>query len=206
MENALFKISWPTDFHAQTAAEAAATLYARLQAVGKTSDDIARITIRTNGQCLRLIDKKGPLKNPADREHCIQYVTAVLLIFGRLTAGDYEDGVAADPRIDVLRAKTECVEDPQLNAGCCTPEKSSFANAVAVEFEDGSALPEVVVEYPLGHKRRRREATPLLEAKFRSNLESRFPPRQVRRILDISLDRLTLEAMPVNEYLDLYVI
>jgi 2-methylcitrate dehydratase len=146
------------------------------------------------------------LNNPADRDHCIQYMVAVPLIFGRLTAADYEDGIAADPRIDVLRDKTTCVEDPAFTADYHDPEKRSIANALTVEFNDGSAFEEVVCEYPIGHKRRRKDGIPLLEAKFRTNLARQFPARQQQRILDVSLDQKKLEAMPVHEYVDLYVI
>jgi 2-methylcitrate dehydratase len=206
MENVLFKISFPAEFHSQTAVECAMELHKKLKAAGKTTDDIKKITIRTHEACIRIIDKKGPLNNPADRDHCIQYMVAVPLIFGRLTAADYEDGIAADPRIDVLRDKTTCVEDPAFTADYHDPEKRSIANALTVEFNDGSAFEEVVCEYPIGHKRRRKDGIPLLEAKFRTNLARQFPARQQQRILDVSLDQKKLEAMPVHEYVDLYVI
>ena len=206
MENVLFKIAFPAEFHAQTAAEAALTLHGRLQASGKRVDDIARITIRTHEAALRIIDKTGPLANPADRDHCIQYMVAVPIIFGRLTAPDYEDAVAADPRIDALRAKIVCVEDPQFTADYHHPDKRSIANALTVEFGDGTQFDEVVVEYPIGHKRRRAEGIPLLVEKFKTNLARRFPEKQRRAILDVSLDQSKLETMPVNEYVDLYVI
>ncbi len=154
----------------------------------------------------RIIDKKGPLNNPADRDHCIQYMVAVPILFGRLTASDYEDGVAADPRIDALRDKMTCVEDPAFTADYHDPDKRSIANALTVEFTDGTKLDEIVCEYPIGHKRRRKDGIPLLEAKFRRNLARQFPARQQQRILDASLDQATLEAMPVHEYVDLYVI
>lgn len=206
MENVLFKISFPAEFHSQTAVEAAMTLHRQLAAAGKSTDDIASITIRTHEACIRIIDKKGPLNNPADRDHCIQYMVAVPLIFGRLTAGDYEDAVAADPRIDVLRDKITCVEDPQYTRDYHDPDKRSIANALTVTLKDGTVLPEVAVEYPIGHKRRRADGIPLLEAKFRTNLARRFPAKQQKAILDVSLDQKTLESMPVNEYVDLYVI
>ncbi len=206
MENVLFKISFPAEFHAQTAAEAAMTLHRQLRAGGKRIEDIAKITIRTHEAAIRIIDKYGPLANPADRDHCIQYMVAVPMIFGRLTAADYEDAVAGDPRIDALRAKIVCVEDPQFTADYHHPDKRSIANALTVEFSDGTKLDEVVVEYPIGHKRRRAEGIPLLVEKFRTNLARRFPEKQRRAILDVSLDQATLEAMPVNEYVDLYVI
>ena len=206
MENVLFKISFPAEFHAQTAAEAAMTLHGVLAQRGLTAQDIQRITIRTHEAAIRIIDKTGPLANPADRDHCIQYMVAVPLLFGRLTAADYEDDVAQDPRIDALRAKTVCVEDPQFTKDYHDPAKRSIANALTVELNDGTTLDEVVVEYPIGHKRRRDEGVPLLIEKFRTNLARRFPAKQQQAILDVSLDAARLEAMPVNEYVDLYVI
>jgi len=206
MENVLFKISFPAEFHSQTAVEAAMTLHGELAKAGKSADDIKRITIRTHEACIRIIDKKGPLANPADRDHCIQYMVAVPLLFGRLTAGDYEDGVAADPRIDALRERIHCIEDPQFTKDYHDPQKRSIANALTVELKDGRKLKEVVVEYPIGHKRRRREGIPLLVEKFRTNLARRFPAKQQEAILAASLDRKSLEAMPVHEYVDLYVI
>jgi 2-methylcitrate dehydratase len=206
MENVLFKISFPAEFHSQTAVEAAITLHAQLRAAGKTVEDISKITIRTHEAAIRIIDKKGPLNNPADRDHCIQYMIAVPLIYGRLTAADYEDSIAQDPRIDALRDKMSCVEDPQSTKDYHDPEKRSIANALTVEFNDGSAFDEVVVEYPIGHKRRRPDGIPLLVEKFRTNLARKFPVKQQQAILDVSLDQARLEAMPVNEYVDLYVI
>ncbi|KVH78336.1 2-methylcitrate dehydratase [Burkholderia ubonensis] len=206
MENVLFKIAFPAEFHAQTAAEAAMQLHAQLAAAGKSTDDISRITIRTHAAAIRIIDKQGPLANPADRDHCIQYMVAVPLLYGRLTAADYEDAVAADPRIDALRAKTTCVEDPQFTKDYHDPDKRSIANALTIEFADGSKLAEVAVEYPIGHQRRRADGIPLLVEKFRANLARRFPAKQQQAILDVSLDQAKLEAMPVNEYVDLYVI
>ncbi|WP_420997052.1 bifunctional 2-methylcitrate dehydratase/aconitate hydratase [Cupriavidus sp. 30B13] len=206
MENVLFKISFPAEFHAQTAAEAAMTLHGQLAAAGKTAADIRRVTIRTHEACIRIIDKTGPLANPADRDHCIQYMVAVPLLFGRLTAGDYEDRIAADPRIDALRARIACVEDPAFTADYHDPDKRSIANALTVELDDGTVLPEVVVEYPIGHRRRREDGIPLLVEKFRTNLARRFPDRQQQAILAVSLDQARLEAMPVHEYVDLYVI
>lgn len=206
MENVLFKISFPAEFHSQTAVECAMTINARLKAANKSASDIKKITIRTHEACIRIIDKKGPLNNPADRDHCVQYMVAVPILFGRLTAGDYEDSVAHDPRIDELREKIVCVEDPQFTADYHDPEKRSIANALTVEFYDGSKFDEVVCEYPIGHKRRRTDGIPLLEAKFRTNLARRFPKKQQDAILAISLDQAKLEAMAVNEYVDLYVI
>ena len=206
MENVLFKISFPAEFHAQTAVEAAMTLHRRLQAAGKHVENIAKVTIRTHEAAIRIIDKTGPLANPADRDHCIQYMVAVPMIFGRLTAADYEDDIAADPRIDALRAKTVCVEDPAFTADYHDPNKRSIANALTVEFTDGTKLDEGAVEYPIGHKRRRAEGLPLLVEKFKTNLARRFPEKQRQAILDVSLDQARLETMPVHEYVDMYVI
>ncbi len=206
MENVLFKISFPAEFHSQTAVEAAMTLHDLLKKQGKSANDIARITIRTHEACIRIIDKKGPLANPADRDHCIQYMVAVPLLFGRLTAADYEDDIASDARIDALREKITCVEDPNFTRDYHDPGKRSIANALTIELKDGSRLDEVVVEYPIGHKRRRADGIPLLEEKFRINLARRFPAKQQAQIAQASLDQKTLEAMPVNRYVDLYVI
>ncbi|GAA4339097.1 bifunctional 2-methylcitrate dehydratase/aconitate hydratase [Pigmentiphaga soli] len=206
MENVLFKISFPAEFHAQTAVEAAVALHAKLRALGRSVDDIRKITIRTHEACIRIIDKKGPLSNPADRDHCIQYMVAVPLLFGTLAAEHYEDVVAIDPRIDALRDRIVCVEDPAFTADYLDPAKRSIANGLTVEFTDGTTLPEELVEYPIGHRRRRADGIPLLVAKFETNLARRFPPRQQRAILEASLDQARLEAMPVHEYVDLYVI
>jgi 2-methylcitrate dehydratase len=206
MENVLFKISFPAEFHSQTAVECAMTLHGKLKEMRKSADDIRKITIRTHEAAIRIIDKKGPLNNPADRDHCIQYMVAVPLIFGRLTAADYEDSVAADPRIDALREKIECVEDPQFTKDYHDPEKRSIANGLAVELKDGTRLPEVVVEYPIGHRRRRKEGIPLLVEKFRTNLARRFPPKQQKAILDICLVQKKLEGVQVNEFVDMFVI
>ena len=206
MENVLFKISFPAEFHSQTAVECAMEIHQQLKAAGKTTDDIKQITIRTQEACIRIIDKKGPLNNPADRDHCIQYMVAVPVLLGRLTAADYEDSIAADPRIDALRDKIVCVEDPAFTADYHDPEKRSIANALTVEFNDGSKLDEIVCEYPIGHKRRRTDGIPLLEEKFRTNLAGVFPTKQQNRILEVSLNQKALEAMSVHEYVDLYVI
>ncbi len=205
MENVLFKVSYPAEFHAQTAVEAAMALHARLKEIGKSAEDIRRITLRTHEACLRIIDKKGPLANPADRDHCVQYMMAIPLLFGRLTAADYEDDVAANPRIDALRAKVECVEDPAFTADYHDPDKRSIANSLRVELNDGAVLEETV-EYPIGHRRRREEGLPLLVEKFKTNLRRRFTEERQKKILAVSLDRERLEQMPVNKYVDLYVI
>ena len=206
MEHVLFKISFPAEFHAQTAAEAAMAVFQQMKSRGKTAEDIKKIQIRTHEAAIRIIDKRGPLANPADRDHCIQYMVAVPLLFGRLTAADYEDDVASDPRIDRLRDKMTCVEDKQFSRDYLDPEKRSIPNALTVEFNDGSSLPEVVVEYPIGHKRRRKEGIPHLVEKFHRNLGRRFPGKQEKAILDLCTDQKRLEQAPVNEFVDLMVI
>jgi len=206
MEHVLFKISFPAEFHSQTAVECAMTLNAQLAKIGKSAADIKSIKIRTHEACIRIIDKKGPLNNPADRDHCIQYMVAVPLIFGRLTAADYEDEVAIDPRIDALRDKISCIEDPQFTKDYHDPEKRSIANALTVTLNDGTVLPEVVCEYPIGHRRRRSEGIPVLEAKFRTNLLRRFAAKQTASILALCKDQQRLEDTPVNEFVDLFVI
>jgi 2-methylcitrate dehydratase len=204
-ENVLFKISYPAEFHSQTAVEASFAVRDAIANAGRTIDDIDDITIRTHEACIRIIDKQGPLTNPADRDHCIQYMVAVPLIFGRLTAADYEDSIADDPRIDALRAKIHCVEDPQFTADYHDPQKRSIANALTVKFTDGTTLDEVVVEYPIGHRRRREEGLPLLEQKFRRNLARRLDEAKQLEIASLSLDHAGLAATPVHEYVDLYV-
>lgn len=206
MENVLFKISFPAEFHSQTAVEAAMTLKGVLDSQGKAFEDIEKVTIRTHEACIRIIDKKGPLNNPADRDHCIQYMVAVPLIYGRLTAADYENNIASNPAIDALRDKMVCVEDPQFTADYHDPEKRSIANALTVTLKDGTVLDEVVVEYPIGHKRRRTDGIPLLIEKFKINLARRFPEKQQKTILNASLDLKTISDIPVNEYVDMYVI
>jgi 2-methylcitrate dehydratase len=203
MENILFKISFPAEFHSQTAVEAAMTLYGQMQAAGKSESDIKKVTIRTHEACIRIIDKKGPLNNPADRDHCIQYMVAVPLIFGRLTARDYEEDIAADPRIDALREKILCVEDASYTADYHDPEKRSIANAITIEFNDGTILGEEAVEYPIGHARRRTEGIPLLIEKFKINLARIYDKAQQDKILALSLDYEKLAKTPVNEYMDL---
>ena len=202
MENVLFKISFPAEFHAQTAVEAAIRVHPRVK---DRLDDIKKIVITTHESAIRIIDKKGPLSNPADRDHCIQYMAAIGLIKGNLTAADYEDAVALDPRIDRLRSKITCVENRQWSRDYLDPGKRSIANALQVFFNDGSTTDRVAVEYPLGHRRRRREGVPLLEAKFRTNLARRFPPKQQQAIISLCGDPRRLEATPVNEFVDLFV-
>jgi 2-methylcitrate dehydratase len=178
----------------------------KITAMGRSASDISGITIRTHEAAMRIIDKQGPLSNPADRDHCIQNMVAVPLIFGRLTAKDYEDDIASDPRIDDLRAKIICVEDGQFTRDYLDPDKRSIANGITVHFADGTILPEELVEYPIGHKRRRSEGIPLLVEKFRTNLGRRFARPQQQKILDISLDQTRLERMGVSDYVDLYVV
>jgi 2-methylcitrate dehydratase len=206
MENVLFKISFPAEFHAQTAVEASMEISQQMAQMGKTAADIRSVRIRTHEAAIRIIDKQGPLANPADRDHCIQYMVAVPLIFGRLTAADYEDAVAKDPRIDSLRKKIVCTEDKRFTRDYHDPKKRSIANALTVTFKDGSKLKEVVCEYPIGHRRRRQEGMPVLVEKFRTNLARRLPERQRGALLDLCLDRTRLERTPVNEFVDMFVV
>lgn len=202
MENILFKISYPAEFHSQTAVEAAMTLYSKMQARGLSASDIKKVTIRTHEACIRIIDKKGPLNNPADRDHCIQYMVAVPLIFGRLTARDYEEDVAADARIDSLRERIICVEDKNYTADYHDSTKRSIANAITIELNDGTLLDEVAVEYPIGHARRRQEGIPLLFEKFKINLNRIYEKSQQEKILSLSLDYDKLISTPVDEFMD----
>ncbi|HVN54441.1 MAG TPA: bifunctional 2-methylcitrate dehydratase/aconitate hydratase [Anaerolineaceae bacterium] len=202
MENILFKVSFPAEFHAQTAVEAALQLHSQIR--GRL-DEIERVTITTQESAIRIIDKKGPLYNTADRDHCIQYMTAVPLIFGRLTAEDYEDAVARDPRIDALREKMKCVENPQFSRDYLDPGKRSIANAVQVFFRDGSVTEQVTVEYPIGHRRRRTEAVPMMFEKFQANLGQRFPPERVQALLDLFGDAQRLRKMPVDQFVELFL-
>jgi 2-methylcitrate dehydratase len=206
MENVLFKISFPAEFHSQTAVECAMDIHKQLAKMGKNAADIKKITIRTHEACIRIIDKKGPLNNPADRDHCIQYMVAVPILFGRLTASDYEDAIANDPRIDALRDKIVCVEDKQFTKDYHDPKKRSIANALTVEFNDGKKLKEIVCEYPIGHKNRRKEGIPVLVEKFKTNLARKLSKKQQDAILALSLDQKKLESTPVHEYVDMYVI
>src|SRR4051812_11372978 len=206
MENVLFKISFPAEFHSQTAVEAAMSVSQQMKSLGKTAEDIRKIRIRTHEAAIRIIDKSGPLSNPADRDHCIQYMVAVPLIFGRLTAADYEDAVAKDPRIDALRKKIACFEDKRFTRDYHDPKKRSIANALTVEFKDGTKLKEVVCEYPIGHKRRRKEGMPVLVEKFKTNLARRFPVKQQKTILELCMDPERLAKTPVDEFVDLFVI
>jgi len=203
MENVLFKISFPAEFHAQTAVEAAITLHPQVE---ERRDDIARIVIETQESGVRIIDKTGPLDNPADRDHCIQYMVAVPLIKGSLSAEDYEDAVAADPRIDALRARMEVRENPRFSKEYLEPDKRAIGNSVQVFFKDGSATECVSVDYPIGHRRRRQEGIPLLVAKFERNIATRLSAKQCQAVQAICVDQATLEQTPVNELMDLLVV
>ncbi len=205
MENVLFKISFPAEFHAQTAVEAAFKLHSEMLAKGKSSDDIERIEIRTHEACIRIIDKKGPLRNPADRDHTIQYMVAVPLIFGRLTARDYEDDIAQDPRIDALRERIVCKEDPEFTKDYHNPEKRSIANALTLIYKDGTKSDEVAIEYPVGHKRRREEGMPLLIEKYKTNLARIFDKNQIEKIEKATLNYEELAKTPVNELMEIFV-
>ena len=209
MEHVLFKISFPAEFHAQTAVECAFQLHDQVGNRLDTLDRIAaidRIVITTHESAIRIIDKQGPLANPADRDHCIQYMVAVGLLKGSLTAADYEDEAAADPRIDALRAKMVCTEKAEYTRDYLDPDKRSIANAVQIFFKDGNRSADVAVEYPIGHRRRRAEGIPELVRKFRTNLARRFQPAQQDRILALCLDQAALERTPVPEFMDLFVI
>jgi 2-methylcitrate dehydratase len=202
MENVLFKISFPAEFHAQTAAEAAVLLHPQVK---DRLDDIERIEIHTQESAVRIIDKQGPLNNPADRDHCIQYMVAIPLIHGQLTADDYEDKAAADPRIDRLRSLMQVVEDPAYTRDYLDPAKRSIGNAIQVFFKDGTSTDKVAVEYPIGHRRRRAEGEPLLVQKFKNNLATRFDAGQCERIQNAFADPDQLDTTPVNTFVDLFV-
>jgi len=203
MEHVLFKISFPAEFHAQTAVECALQLHPQVK---DRIADIKKITIRTHESAIRIIDKKGKLANFADRDHCIQYMVAVPMIFGRLEASDYEDEIAADPRIDELRNKMTCKEDKQFTKDYLDPDKRSIANGITVEFKDGKKLPEVVVEYPIGHRRRRKEGIPVLVEKFKRNLALKIAPRKAAQILALCDDQKRLESTPVQDFVGLFVV
>jgi 2-methylcitrate dehydratase len=203
IENILFKISFPAEFHAQTAVEAAVALHPRVK---DRLDQIKTIRIETQESAVRIIDKRGPLHNPADRDHCLQYMVAIGLLKGDLTATDYEDAAAADPRIDWLRERMLVVEDPRMSADYLDPEKRSIGNALQVHFCGGETSDKIAVDYPLGHRRRRVEGIPLLLAKFEKNLRSRLPARAVDHILAVSADQEKLERMPVHEFMALFVV
>ena len=204
MENILFKISFPAEFHSQTAVEAAVRLHPQVKA---RLDEIERITIHTHESAIRIISKAGPLNNPADRDHCLQYMTAVGLAFGDLTAEHYEDSFhQATPLIDELREKMEVQEEPRYSKDYLDPAKRSIANRLQVFFKGGDSTEAVDIEYPVGHRRRRKEGIPLLEAKFQANLATRFPARRCEEIFELCKDQQRLEGMPVHEFMDLLVI
>jgi 2-methylcitrate dehydratase len=202
MENVLFKISFPAEFHAQTAAEAAVTLHPQVK---DRLNDIDRIEIHTQESAVRIIDKQGPLNNPADRDHCIQYMVAIPLIHGQLTADHYEDKAAADPRIDQLRAKMQVIEDPAYTRDYLDAKKRSIGNAIQIFFNDGTHTEKIAVEYPIGHRRRRAEGEPLLVEKFSNNIATRFDADQCNRIQSAFADPKKLDATPVNTFVDLFV-
>jgi 2-methylcitrate dehydratase len=202
MENVLFKLSFPAEFHAQTAVEAAMKLYSD---VSHRLDDIDEIRIETQEAAVRIIDKSGPLANPADRDHCLQYMIAVPLIFGRLTADDYENEVAEDPRIDDLREKMVVAENSQFSTDYLDPEKRAIGNAITISFHDGTKTDRVAIDYPIGHRRRRTEGIPVLLEKFERNLRSHFAPDQVERILTACEDQSRLERMRIDDFMNLWV-
>ena len=203
MENVLFKISFPAEFHAQTAVECAVTLHPQLN---NRIDDIERIELTTHESAIRIISKKGELHNPADRDHCLQYMIAIGLIFGDLNADHYENNVAADPRIDQLRDLMLVTEDKRYSEEYHDPDKRSIANAIQIFFKDGTSSDKVEVEYPIGHKRRREEGIPVLVKKFKTNLATRFPARQAEYILDLCMDAEALAETPVNEFMEMMII
>jgi 2-methylcitrate dehydratase len=198
MENVLFKISFPAEFHAQTAVEAAMTLHAEI--APPRLGEIERVVIETQEPGVRIIDKTGPLANPADRDHCIQYMVAIPLLFGRLQASDYEDPVAQDPRVDALRAKMQVRENPTFTQEYYDPGKRYIGNAVQLYFKDGSASRRVQVDYPIGHRKRRAEGMPVLVKKFETSVAAHFNPKQSEAIQGLFTDRRALAAMPVSEF------
>jgi len=202
MENVLFKVAYPAEFHAQTALEAAVKLHPQVK---DRLDDIDIINIITHESAIRIIDKQGPLYNPADRDHCIQYITAIGLMKGTITAEDYEDTVAKDPTIDQLREKMVLTEDVGYSADYLNPEKRSIANAVQIQFKDGTLTERVEIEYPLGHRVRRKEAIPVLRQKFINNLSTVFAKKQQNDIEQVCFDYKVLPQMPVHNFVDLFV-
>ena len=203
MENTLFKVSFPAEFHGQTAVECAFRLHDQVK---DRLDEIEVVTITTQETAIRIIDKTGPLHNPADRDHCLQYMVSIGLIFGDLASDHYEAEVAADPRIDVLREKMVVVEDARYSVDYLDPDKRSIANAIEIRFKDGSTTGKVEVEYPLGHRRRRSEGIPLLEKKFIANLATRLPPKRVEAITELCFDHGRLESTPVGDFMEKFVI
>ena len=203
IENVLFKISYPAEFHAQTAAEAAIKLHPEVK---NRLDNIDQIVITTHESAIRIIDKTGELHNPADRDHCLQYITAIGLIYGDITADHYEDETAQNPEIDRLREKMTTVENKQYSTDYLDPEKRSIANAVQVFYKDGTHSEKIAVEYPIGHRRRRNEGIPLLKEKFINNLKTRFPAGQAERINALLNDPRQLSGTPVPDFMELFVI
>jgi 2-methylcitrate dehydratase len=197
MENVLFKISYPAEFHAQTAVEAAMTLHPQ---VASRIDQIERIVIETQEPGVRIIDKTGTLANPADRDHCIQYMVAIPLLFGRLTAADYEDSIANDPRVDRLRSVMQVRENPQFTQDYYAADKRFIGNAVQVFFRDGSSTPRIAVDFPIGHRKRRAEGMPVLVRKFEASVAAHFAPKQTESIKALFADRARLEQLPVQEF------
>ncbi len=202
MEHVLFKISFPAEFHAQTAVEAAVQLHPQ---VAHRLDDIDRIELTTHESAIRIISKEGQLNNPADRDHCLQYMVAIALLKGNLVAEDYEDDTAADPRIDALRAKMHVQEDARYSAEYHDPEKRSIANALQVVFSDGSKTDRVEVEYPIGHRRRRDEGIPVLVRKFENAVAEHYPAEQAQRIEALCGSQEALEATPVQDFFAAFV-
>jgi 2-methylcitrate dehydratase len=203
MEHILFKISFPAEFHAQTAVEAAVKLHPQ---IANRLDQIFRIELTTHESAIRIIDKKGPLHNPADRDHCLQYMVATGLIFGKLTADHYEDKTAQDPRLDALRDKMTVTEDKRYSSEYLEPDKRAIANAIQIFFRDGSATEKVEVEYPVGHRRRRKESIPLLIEKAKANFGTRFPTTQVEQILAMHSDQERLSLQSVSDYMQTFVV
>ncbi|HZF97360.1 MAG TPA: 2-methylcitrate dehydratase, partial [Pseudoxanthomonas sp.] len=201
MENVLFKISFPAEFHAQTAVECALQLHSQVR--GRI-DQIEKIVLETQEAGVRIIDKTGPLANYADRDHCLQYMVAVPLIFGRLTAEDYGDEIAADPRIDALRGLMEVRENPQFTKDYFDPDKRYIGNSVQVFFHDGSTTEKISIDYPIGHRKRRAEGIPVLMAKCEAALRAQLPEAQVDRSMALAADPETLDATPIDAFMNLY--
>ena len=202
MENVLFKIAYPAEFHAQTAVEAAVQLHPQVK---DRLDDIERIEIETQEAGVRIIDKTGPLANPADRDHCLQYMVAVALLKGNLAAEDYEDAAARDPRIDDLREKMRVTENERFSFDYLDPQKRSITNAIRVIFRGGASTGRVVVEYPIGHRRRRAEGIPLLRVKFERAIATRLSPHASEQILHLFSEPARLDEVPVREFVDLWI-
>ncbi|KHN98697.1 2-methylcitrate dehydratase [Metarhizium album ARSEF 1941] len=209
MENVLFKVSYPAEFHSQTAVEASEKIFHQLKAMGKSAADIKAVTCRTHEACIRIIDKQfKPMDNFADRDHCIQYMCSVMLVFGRLEATDYTDGgeAATSELVESLRKKIKCVEDPQYTQDYHDPSLRTISNALTVELNDGTVLNEVAVDAPLGHRLRRDEAKPVILAKFKRHLGPHLPESRVKELVELSQNSSKLDNMPVDEYVDLYTV